>query len=311
MFAAILKEATGLFDKRFLLSSFFPVFIFAGAIFVIASSPDARIERSIEDWNASSDAFKVVTAVLFIAIVVVGATVASSMQLTILRVYEGYWIWPFGVFAGLGRSIYRQRRKSAIREELYSLYPPTLDIMPTRLGNMIRSAEAYPRLRYGIDAVLVWPRLFPLVKEDVSESLSQAKANLDLALLMSALSAALGVFSAVYLLANDAPWWFFLTCFGGSAVASWVTYEWGALTSAVSYCEQIRVAFDLNRNAVLDAMNIAAPANPREERELWKTVAGRIYTSGNEGSAIWKYKGAQPSPPTGPQQHDVTLRFRP
>ena len=51
--------------------------------------------------------------------------------------------------------------------------------MPTRLGNILRAAESYPHDRYGADAVLTWPRLFPLLPDRLTASLTAARAEIE------------------------------------------------------------------------------------------------------------------------------------
>ena len=53
------------------------------------------------------------------------------------------------------------------------------DVLPTTLGNILRTAETRPKYRYGLDAVLLWPRLWLLLPKDVQEDLSGARQQLD------------------------------------------------------------------------------------------------------------------------------------
>jgi hypothetical protein len=53
------------------------------------------------------------------------------------------------------------------------------DILPTRLGNILRAAERRPRDRYGLDAIICWPRLWLLPPEPAKQELQAARAELN------------------------------------------------------------------------------------------------------------------------------------
>ena len=60
-------------------------------------------------------------------------------------------------------------------------YPPPAAILPTLLGNTLRAAEFRAGSRYGLDAVVLCPRLYPLLGDKVSATLNDLRDQLDLA----------------------------------------------------------------------------------------------------------------------------------
>jgi hypothetical protein len=79
-----------------------------------------------------------------------------------------------------------EERRLRHNHEFFLAYPPQRDdVMPTLLGNVLKAAEARVRLRYNLDAVLVWPRLQPLLGKDVAASVESTKSSLDLMLTVS------------------------------------------------------------------------------------------------------------------------------
>jgi hypothetical protein len=82
--------------------------------------------------------------------------------------------------AGQQRSVVEARLQNRDRDRFF--YFPLLDddVMPTRFGNVIRAAEAYPKDRYKLSASLVWVWLEPLLPKEASKTLYDAKTSLDL-----------------------------------------------------------------------------------------------------------------------------------
>ena len=81
----------------------------------------------------------------------------------------------------LGHELEEQRLHS--HRTLFLYYPPDPEtVMPTALGNVLKSAERYPWQRYRLDAVVIWSRLQPLLPAEFADLLQQAKTSLDLLL---------------------------------------------------------------------------------------------------------------------------------
>lgn len=76
-----------------------------------------------------------------------------------------------------------------------------LNAMPTRFGNILRSAETYPNEHYGIDAVLMWPRLIQVIDPSYYNQIDQSNNSLAFivnSMVLSLILAALCLLASVY-----------------------------------------------------------------------------------------------------------------
>ena len=300
MFSAALEKATSLFERRFLINIFFPSFIFCGLSVVVIIAGQGDLASTAKAWNQQNAAFQTVTIVGFISLVTFFSGILASNLTTIVRLYEGYWNFPGNRYLKnvstswyqnylnkLGKRL-EENPQDPCYEEIYLNYPPPtrLDqVMPTRFGNILKNAELYPLLRYQIDAVLIWPRLYNLFPEGFVLTLAEARSSFEFMLVISFLGGAFALLSSIYLLIIGATWWLFLLCFWGGLLVAWLAYK-AALGSARLYAQQIKAAFDLYRNELLIQMRLPLPTNLKEERAQWKEIGQFLY-SNLPGS--WKY----------------------
>jgi hypothetical protein len=136
-------------------------------------------------------------------------------------------------------------------------------VMPTRLGNALRAAELRAGEPYGLDAVVAWPRLYPLLSEPVRALVDGQRDALDLNARFCAVFAAAAVIAAALLAAHG--WWLLVAV--GCLVLAWLAYR-SAVAAAIAYGEGIRTAVDLHRFSLLQALHLPLPATPEEERAL-------------------------------------------
>lgn len=74
-----------------------------------------------------------------------------------------------------------REQRATVQQELFLRYPqPPVQPLPTALGNIIRAAEQHPRIRYGLDPVVIWSRLQPVLPTAYADGVRGAKAGLDL-----------------------------------------------------------------------------------------------------------------------------------
>jgi hypothetical protein len=76
------------------------------------------------------------------------------------------------------------RRKALEVGVEYALYPTDDDSAayvahPTRLGNIIESFESYPKIKYGLDSVFYWYRLWVVLDKDLREEIDSSQAVVD------------------------------------------------------------------------------------------------------------------------------------
>jgi hypothetical protein len=304
MFSTILKEVTGYFDRRALLSAFFPSLIFWGLTLATFTVVTQGRDVSLARWEAQSATLTALILVAFLVWVAFWSFLTLNFRPALTRLFEGNWHIPrleewrrkrwqerFShedkcdgemeqqeIFAeelresfkgirtqtkdmlppdlGPGELTFDQylanadaalsdtkipasrdlesyaqtarifqaqftptetpvpqdsswsgrrailgkliRRLNKITPELaekreqfkrnFSLYfPPDLyDVMPTRLGNILKTAEVRVWKRYRIDVVTIWSRLQSDLPKEFADTLQDAKMSLDLMLTLSA-----------------------------------------------------------------------------------------------------------------------------
>lgn len=159
--------------------------------------------------------------------------------------------------------------------------------MPTRLGNVLRSSEAYALDRYLIFDTAIWPRLLPVLPAEIKRPLEE-KNNLFMFLLNSAFLACLlsltcAIFGLIIPLFNFPPDFFYI----GYDFISPGNYSWlsllflsfgyilyrVAVNAAEDFTMYIRSSFDLYRINLLHQLHWEPPESLEDERGLWLEVS--------------------------------------
>jgi len=239
-------------------------------------------------WTARSTPEQAAVLVGGLLLVAFTASVVEGGQETVLRMVEGYWPPPlWWLRFALARRWEKRVRQMEERWQALAercegdpvRLPPReqaeyarLDVerirlpadpahlMPTRVGNLLRAAEEYPQVRYGLAAGVCWPRLWFLLPKEVREEIGGARGRLDEATRLFAWGL-LFVVWAVW------AWW----AIPVGVVVALLAYR-GMVTAALIYGELIRSAFDLYRFALYEALKWPLPDRAEE------VAAGRRLT---------------------------------
>jgi hypothetical protein len=135
-------------------------------------------------------------------------------------------------------------------------YPADLNLrMPTHLGNILRAAEEYPQVRYGLEISTTWARLWLVLPQDTRKELSEARQALN----QSVQLLTWGLMFAVWVLF---AWWAVLVALGVASVA--VLRMWA---TAGVYGQLLRSAYDLHRFALYESLRWPLPLSPELEKE--------------------------------------------
>jgi len=146
-------------------------------------------------------------------------------------------------------------------------------VLPTRLGNLLRAAEEYTEHRYGLNAVLVWPRYQRL--------LAAVRAwawGLTFLLVWMPLTAWLAWRSG-----GGWAWLAPAAALGTGWLWMRLAYRLAVARAAV-FGELVRAAFDLYRLGLYDALGWPRPS-PEEEKEAGKRLT----------AFLWRGHGERPS----------------
>ncbi|MET8243739.1 hypothetical protein ABZV31_04455 [Streptomyces sp. NPDC005202] len=291
-----LDSAERLLGSRFLIAVLLPVLLAAGASGAVGlAAADRTPGDALRAWQGYSASGQLM-AVVWVLLGLVGAAYLFALfHLPVVRLLEGYWP-DRPVSAGVRRRrTERQRRRArdgwarvtqlraagehtwaaALAGKLLTGYPPPPRLaegcLPTALGNRLRAAEYYPLERYGIDAVVVWPRLYPLLPPEATGRVAAARTALDGSVSLLALSAAFGTVwpPALLIRGGHVP-------LAGLTLLAWPV-AWAAhraaLQAAAAYGQEVKVVFDLHRHTLLRHLGLGVPADLAGERRLWDDLA--------------------------------------
>jgi hypothetical protein len=195
-------------------------------------------------------------------------------------------------------------------------------ILPTRLGNIIASFEAYPRLQYGMDGVILWPRLFAKIDPAYADAIDGTKTAFDFMLNCSVLSTLLSVSMLFYGLFYGLPlhsWTSGLLWFVEIVVLCMLAAlcYMGSINRARAWGNTFKSAFDLYRWDLLKQLGYAsAPATMEEEREMWRNISRQMLYGDSPEKTLAYYNIAQAAarsfPPMSEYLHLTrSVRIRP
>ncbi|MEN3280558.1 MAG: hypothetical protein V7607_1698 [Solirubrobacteraceae bacterium] len=270
--------------SRFNLVSAIPtttLVVLVGALLVAGAPsqpPDlTRLRERLADLNAADVALLIVVSVTL-------ALLLNPFQVSFVKALEGYW--PASRITAPVERLFRARhtarwdRLNALRitkegiDAKLVMLPSRDRLMPTRLGNALRHAEDLAGKRYGLGAVQVIPRMWPVMSERMVAVIDDARNELDV----------MASFVFVWLVATGAtfgllyqygPWLMVPVVTFGLA---WLSYA-GCVTSARSYGQTLIWAVDLYRFELYAQLHIELPDTHEAERErnekLTSFLAGR------------------------------------
>jgi hypothetical protein len=283
-----------LLGARFMIAVLLPLLVAgcASALVGVAAAGHTP-DDAVKAWQRYSASGQILLGFGAAVGVIAAAYVLASFQTSLLRFLEGYWpAWLGGLrrrridryqrAARVGWSRVealhgdgRHTEGAALAAKLAVDYPPPGRLadgcQPTRAGNRLRAAEYYPLERYGIDAVVIWIRLLPLLPAEAAKRIASARTALDAAACLFALAVGFGLVWPIALVAAGAS----------GSLAVWCLLAWpvaaaalaAVAKAAVPYGQEIRVAFDLYRSLLLQHLGWQIPADPFEERRMWTDLA--------------------------------------
>jgi hypothetical protein len=310
----LLSAISGQFAKAIILGTLFPVIILSvlNILLVAPLMPQteslpvhlAKIAVGDEKWSA--------VVLTFVVLLLTG--LLYNLNIPIIRLCEGY-PWAESI---IGKCLMRlQERRfddatalrasvDSVRERLSAAAPgiallSTLNqeyddlsylidsqlpdsgalLLPTRLGNIIRCFERYPKLAYGIDAIAVWPRLIAKIESPFASTIDEAKISFDFMLNTCFLSALTACAILAIGLAQPTPLelYYFLPMLWRTAVfvALATVFYWLAVNRAFAWGQQVRSAFDLYRFDLLKQMGYARiPRTNVEEKAVWNAISTQL-----------------------------------
>lgn len=176
--------------------------------------------------------------------------------------------------AGLALQI-QEEHKRIEKSQLRQTLPHDVHrICPTSFGNVFAIAEEYPYERYGIDAVLFWPRLRQLMQEKASKHsllLTQQKTVLDLSINFAFLFGLLAFEVALTSIFSD--YRSILLVLAIIAVILTISLYRASVSAIQVLGELIKISFDYHRGLVLEAFHLKMPDSLSEEQVIWVKLA--------------------------------------
>jgi hypothetical protein len=292
MSSKFLESLGGKLAEQWVATLLTPAFVFWAGGFA------AGIQRygwaTFTSWvTQQSEPLQIAILVGGFCLIAASAFAIQRFDLAVLRFLEGYWhpvLCPLRRWLTRRQAAYVRRLENQF-QALAQLAPDQLTaeqiddyvqldwqlmhtplrperLMPTRLGNLLRSAELRPLDKYGLDAVICWSRLWLLLPEAVKKDLQEARADLNTAARVWLWSVLFIVWTIVF-----QTWW----AAALSLISAIFTYYYWILESAGTYADLLESTFDLHRTLLYQSLRWTLPTNPLEERKLGEALTEYLW----------------------------------
>jgi hypothetical protein len=238
--------------------------------------------KNIRDlFGSLPETLQVASLVGILIVISISAFVVQQFDRKVIRILEGYWWDVFGCLA-----FYLKKRQverlDRLESDLDKVNPPTDEtytkyvrfdrqiqhypnkqyILPTRLGNILRAAERRPLDRYGLDAIVVWPRLWMLLPDGVRADLQSAHNDLNIAARFWLWSMLCLVWVPLY---ASCVWWWWSIPIIAISIALYVYYGW-LLETAINYSSLIDAVFDIYRINLYQSLRWKLPVDTKQDK---------------------------------------------
>ena len=339
----LLSAISGQFAKAIILGTLFPVVVVLGLnIFLVAPLMPltASLPGQLLKIASADDKWGTAAVVTFIVLLITG--LLYNLNNPIIRLYEGYpwansmfgkyltrreterfteatellsaavWLGPELAKAAPGDPLTTEipQQGTDLALLLNSDLPDSEGfVLPTRLGNVIRCFERYASLAYGMDAIVLWPRLIGKIDAGFASTIDEAKTSFDFMLNTSFLSGltacailVIGLSKPLALTWDDSgPWFWRVLLFIAMARAFYLL----SISRASEWGGQVRSAFDLYRFDLLSKMGfVRKPLTNGEERILWGKITTQLLYP-TDWDPLMTYE--DPSPRLIPDPADIAL----
>jgi hypothetical protein len=152
------------------------------------------------------------------------------------------------------------------------------ELMPTRIGNILRAAENLPRVKYGLDTVIVWPRLWLVMPESARQELVIARGKLDTSVAAAVWALLFTVVVPTALLLSPSHS-ISLSCLAVllGLVTAWVSIAGWVPARAEVFADLLDSAFDLYRCFLYQQLRWPMPKHPAHERLIGPQLTSYLW----------------------------------
>lgn len=226
---------------------------------------------------------------LFVLTVVVLSMVSAFVALPVYRLLEGYFLpsWlrrrltarrrrEWQRLSSLVMSVELVTNTTALAVERLRQYPSNeMQLLPTRLGNAMRSMEVYGTTRYGLDSQMFWHELLAAAPERLVTDVDEAREIVDFyvnTIVQLVFLAGACVTTAIVTDTVAAP---------VTVAIIAVLFIPLALSSAVRNIDEwrysLQAVINTGRVGLAKSMGLRLPATFAQEREMWTVLARAMF----------------------------------
>lgn len=303
--------------RYFTIVSALPAAVFVAYVYLLVKS-GAR--SGPVDWRSAVAVNLADVAILGVASFVLALTM-NPLQFVLIQLFEGYWgtsrpaehlaVARIAYHRHRRRSLYEQARMAtdlaltddgptaSLRRQVrrdeslraYRSYPDReRDILPTRLGNVLRQYETSIGRQYGLDLLTVVPRLAMVGGEREIAYVTNQRIQLELALRTSFLALIAAPTTLVFM-SRHGPW--LLLALIPYAIA-YLAYR-GAVAVAHEYSASLAVLVDLGRFTLYRRVGVVDPESIDEERRTNRDLM-RLFRSEHNAERVVYRPSSEPVP---------------